>query len=471
MIKEIIKKEWLQIRRDRIATVLLSAVILLLLLSLFISWNYFHWHSKLQQEVTANARHHWDTQGEKNSHSAAHFGIYLFKPLSPLAIWDNGIDKHAGISLYVEAHVRNQLQFKAVEDNALLARWGELTPAMVLLVLVPLLLVWLAGSSIVNDRKNGTLKLVASQGISPSRYIWGKAAALWCISAVIIGAVWLLGGTMATILSKQSFFTLPAVLLLLLYLMYTGIFIHLGLWVSTIARSRRSAMVSLLVIWLAAVWLVPRYTAQLSENKYPSPYTEDFLKKISDDVAVNGISAHGPTNEKMKKLETEWSKKYGVDSVQQLPINWMGVTLQADEDTNNIIFDRHYDTLYRLYNTQLGWHYYSSLLSPFMPAQLASMSFTATDLNATQHFYEASEAYRKKFISILNNRLRDKSTYGGRDTGTAAFWKTLPAFEYRQPDLHTRWKKGFPKLAIVAIWLILSMLLMHRTAKRISLTN
>ncbi|MBC7826218.1 MAG: DUF3526 domain-containing protein [Chitinophagaceae bacterium] len=466
MIKQIIKKEWLQIRRDKVSVILLTAVVLLLILSLFTSWNYFRWYSNLQQEVTANARHHWETQGEKNSHSAAHFGIYLFKPLSPLAIWDNGIDKHYGVSLYIEAHIRNQLQFKAIEDNPLLARWGELTPAAILLVLLPLLLIWLAGNSIVNDKIAGTFKLAVSQGVSAQKYVWGKAAALWCISSAIIFSTWLMGGLLSTLLSNQSFFGVKSLLLLIMYCLYNGIFIHLGLLVSNKAANRRSALVSLLAIWLVAVWLVPKITAHFSEERYPSPLTEVFLKKISDDVAVNGINGHGGKNEKMKKLEKDWATKYGVDSVQQLPINWLGVTLQADEDTNNLIYDKHYDTLYAGYNNQLLVHKTSSLLSPFMPARLFSMSLAGTDLKNSLHFYSATEAYRKKFIGILNNRLRDNSLYGGRDTGRVAFWKSLPAFHYRQSTLPERWKESSTTFLIVLIWLLVISWFLHISAKR-----
>jgi ABC-2 type transport system permease protein len=469
MIKQIIQKEWLQIKRDRVSVVLLSIVVLLLVLSLFISWNYFRWYSNLQQQLTENARHHWETQGEKNSHSAAHFGIYLFKPLSPLAVWDNGIDKYYGVSLYIEAHIRNQLQFKAIEDNPLLARWGELTPAVILLLLLPLLLLWLAGNSIAGDKETGTLKLVAIQGVNMQWYVWGKAAALWCISTAIIFAIWLFGGLLATLLSRQSFFGAESLLLLLLYTVYNGIFIHLGLWIGSVAPNRRSALVGLLAIWLVAVWLVPKLAAQVSEKKYPTPLNDTFLKKISDDVAVNGINVHGGKNAKMEKLEKEWKAKYGVDSVQQLPINWLGVTLQADEDTNNLIFDRHYDTLYAIYNAHLQTHKTAGLLSPFLPARLSSMSLAATDLSSSLHFYDATETYRKKFINILNNRLRDNSRYGGRDTGRTDLWKTLPRFEYQPPLLQQRWKESRAGFLFVLLWLVIAATLMHLWVKRMPL--
>lgn len=466
-MRTIIQKEWLEIRRDKVSSVLLISFTLLLVVSLVISWSYNNWYSEIQQEVTANARKHWETQGVKNSHSAAHFGIYLFKPLSSLALWDTGIDKHVGISLYIEAHKRNHLQLKAVEDNPLLARWGELTPAYVLVFLMPLLIIWLASNSVVKERADGTLKMVLSQGTSLSRYVWGKALTLWIISAGLIVALWLIAGALLSIARGSSFFSQESIWLLVVYLVFTGIFIHLSLFVSLRSHHQRNALVLLIGIWLVMVWFVPRFTTQLSERLYPSPTSEVFLKNVSDDIATNGINGHGGENEKMKKLKAEWTRKYNVDSVQQLPLNWLGVTLQADEDTNNVIYEKHYRQLYALYDRQQRIHQLSAFVSPVIPARSASMSLSGTDLLSSVHFSESVDAYRKDFIRILNNRLRDKSRYNERDTGTVAVWKALPVFRYTPPSPEEKLSHAKTHLVILLLWLLLSMVLMHVTIRSV----
>lgn len=470
-MKAIIQYEWLQIKRSRVSVVFLIAISLLLLLSLVISWNYYNWYDTQQKQVANNARHHWETQGEKNSHSAAHFGIYLFKPLSPLAIWDNGVDKHYGVSLFVEAHARNQLQFKAIDDNPLLARWGVLTPANILLVLLPLLLIWLAGDSMVNERINGTLKLMVVQGISVRKLVWAKALALWCIAVTIITGIWLIGGVMATVLGRQSFFTSPSFLLLLLYIIYAGIFIHAGLLVSMKAKNRRSALVTVLSIWLLGVWLVPRIFVQWSEKQFPSPHTEAFQNKIKTDVALHGLNSHGISGTKEKELEQKWLDQYGVDSLQQLPVNWLGVILQADEDINNLIYDKHHDSLYDGYYKQIAMHQSSGWLSPAMPAQLASMALAGTNFRNSEDFYRQTEIYRKAFIKSLNDHLRDNSLYGGRDTGRTDYWKSALVFEYNAPELATKWKQGAWPFLNVLLWMLVLLMVTDILAKRIKVAH
>src|SRR5688572_15412928 len=54
--------------------------------------------------AAAQERRNWVEQGDKNSHSAAHFGVYAFKPLPPLAAVDRGIEPFVGTTVLLEAH-------------------------------------------------------------------------------------------------------------------------------------------------------------------------------------------------------------------------------------------------------------------------------------------------------------------------------------------------------------------------------
>jgi ABC-2 type transport system permease protein len=459
----IIWKEILEIRRDRISSLLLVGFCLLLFLAVITSWSYNKWYSTLRAEVTENARHHWETQGVKNSHSAAHFGIYLFKPLSVFSLWDPGIDKHVGSSVFIEAHKRNPLQFKAVEDNPLLVQWGELTPSYILLFLLPLLIMWLGSNSIVKERTNGTLRLVLSQGLSLQGYAWGKALTLWIVVAALILLFWFIGGSLMSFTRSESFFNLQGFLLLLAYIFFAGIFIHASLTISFLANNQRNALVILITVWFVFVWFVPKLITQLSERIYPSPTFESFQKNLAEDIEKNGLNGHGGENQKVKKLKELWTQKYGVDSIEKLPVNWVGIILEADEDTNNVIIDRHYEELYKHYEKQNQIHNYGSLLSPVIPALQASMIFSGTDLKSDIHFNERVNDYRKHFIETLNNRLRDKSRYNERDTGTVEVWKAMPVFDYQPPPLNKKWDQGKSSLLLVSFWLLASMALMQIT--------
>ena len=50
------------------------------------------------------------SQGEKNPHAAAHYGIYAFKSVRPLSFFDTGISSYTGVSVWLEAHKQNEAE-------------------------------------------------------------------------------------------------------------------------------------------------------------------------------------------------------------------------------------------------------------------------------------------------------------------------------------------------------------------------
>jgi len=112
-------------------------------------------------QAAENAR--WLGQGQKNPHSAAHYGLYAFKPASPLTAIDQGIEPFVGVSVRLEAHTMNDFMHRPAQDGTALARFGELTAALTLQVLLPLLIVLFAFGAFSAERERGTLRqLLAS---------------------------------------------------------------------------------------------------------------------------------------------------------------------------------------------------------------------------------------------------------------------------------------------------------------------
>ncbi|MCB2109292.1 MAG: ABC transporter permease subunit, partial [Rhodobacteraceae bacterium] len=117
----------------------------------------------------------WNNQGEKNPHAAAHYGVYAFKPVTPLSFFDTGVSSFTGVSIWLEAHKQNMAEGEPARDATAIARFGELTAAFTLQMLLPLLVILLAFSSFAGEREQGTLRQVLSMGVSPTSLLFGKA--------------------------------------------------------------------------------------------------------------------------------------------------------------------------------------------------------------------------------------------------------------------------------------------------------
>ncbi|WP_202618404.1 ABC transporter permease, partial [Escherichia coli] len=119
-------------------------------------------------------RAQWEAQGVKGTHQAAHFGIYVFKPESPLAAIDPGLRQFTGQALWLEPHKRNLARFSPAADQGIATRFGQMSAAFVLHTLLPLLIVALAFNAVTHEREQGTLRMLHSLGLSARKLLFGK---------------------------------------------------------------------------------------------------------------------------------------------------------------------------------------------------------------------------------------------------------------------------------------------------------
>lgn len=92
MISTIARKELTEMLRDGRFRASVAIVLLLLSTALALGVVNYREVRRAQREAQARDREAWLGQGPRNPHSAAHFGTYAFKPSSPLAFLDTGLN-------------------------------------------------------------------------------------------------------------------------------------------------------------------------------------------------------------------------------------------------------------------------------------------------------------------------------------------------------------------------------------------
>ena len=128
-----------------------------------------------RQRYQAIVSQQWHDQPDRHPHRVAHYGFLVFRPRAPLSVFDTGVESYTGTSLFLEAHRQNSANFSDASQTDGTRRFGELTMAMVLQVLAPLLLFVIAGVAVTREREGGTLGLLLCQGASWRDVLWGKA--------------------------------------------------------------------------------------------------------------------------------------------------------------------------------------------------------------------------------------------------------------------------------------------------------
>ena len=224
MILNVARKELRDLVRDgrfRWSSILVGA---LLLVSLGHGWVQAREAEREHAAAQATAREHWESQGEKNPHSAAHYGVYAFKPRLALSFVDEGVDPYTGTSVWLEAHRQNDFLLRPAQDATAAQRIGALTAAQVLQHLVPLLIILLTFGALAGERERGTLRQLLATGIGRRELALGKALGvagaltLLLVPAALVGAGALVVGSPGPAASPLA----RAAVLAFIYLAYFG---------------------------------------------------------------------------------------------------------------------------------------------------------------------------------------------------------------------------------------------------------
>lgn len=461
LIRAVAAKEWLEMRRDRRLVALFLITVLLMVSALAFGAVE---NARVTRERAAAAladRDLWTGQSAKNPHAAAHFGQYAFKPESPLALADPGVDPYVGSAVWLEAHKQNEAQYRPARDGGVSARLGGLSLAFILQTVAPLLVLLAGFQSVSGERESGTLKQLLSLGARPADLLAGKALAL-------IGAVFALlapaavGAALALVfltdavklsLSDQ-FLRLGA--LILGYGVYLAGFAFLTLAVSAIARSSRAALVALLAFWLVNSFIAPRLAANVARTMAPTPTAQQFRAAIAADKAKT--FGHDERHPGFIAFRDQVLKSYGVARVEDLPVSFRGLALRKDDESGYAIYDRHFGALQAAFDRQDAIAEAPAFLFPLLALRPFSMAFAGSDGRAQFDFATAAEAHRR----LIQNEVSDNIIHFQRDDSYIAgpeLWRRIAAFAYRAPGAAFAVDGAREAIAGLAGWLLLTVTL------------
>ena len=460
MILQIARKEFMEIRREGKFLTTFTVLLILLIIAVVKGRNYYVSVQTQHQQAQDISRGHWDSQEQKNPHSAAHYGMYVFKPKYPLSLVDQGIDKYTGVSIFLEAHKRNGSTFKAIGDLSALARFGDLTADFVLLYLIPLFIILVGFNSFTREKESGTWKMLLAQGVSPRKLVWGKWLGVWLPLMSLLFPLCLLGMCLLFALGDFGEINYTAIAaIFIVYFLYYAVVIQMTLSVSLFAKKSHTAFLVLLTGWIFCCLVVPKLATTFVEMRAPLPSVSEFQKRI-DIEKKQGIDGHNPYSKESQKLLSETLKKYNVDDISQLPFNFVGLRMQAGEEVSNKIYDRNYQKLQQQYEKQAQIYDTFAVVSPFLPVRFLSMAFSGTDMHHHWSFTNAAEQYRRTMVKALNEDLQKNGKYGEEYAAGKELWQKIPHFSAPSIPTYVTAKTHFLKFVVLLFWFCLSLTMM-----------
>lgn len=397
--------------------------------------------SALQLQSTLEARNdaqaaeqqRWSQQGKKYPHAAAHYGVYVFKPLSALAALDPGIEHYVGASVWLEAHKQNELVYRPANDEPGVNRQFRLNPAFVMQVLAPMAMIFLGFGMFAGERERGTLAALRINAAPLSALAMARGAVLLCLALALVSPACVAVGIVEWQMDNRSPFSdgaLRAVLFALGYLLYLCTWAALIAGVSAWARTLRSALALLIGLWALTALVAPRSAAELAQLAAPLPSMQAFR------AALDGALGMPDDPDQARRDQQQLLREHGVTDVKDLPFNWAGVSIQRGEEHGDRIFDEHYGRLFDAMRRQSDAAALAGWLSPSVA--VAGLSSAAAGSDTAHHiqFVQRAEQQRRSIQVVLNQAITDHKEHdGARYDGDQALWDRVPPFRMIYPPL------------------------------------
>jgi ABC-2 type transport system permease protein len=252
-----------------------------------------------------------------------------------------------------------------------------------------------------------------------------------------------------------------AAVLALVYSVYFATLVAIGLGVSLRASSSRAALVVLLAFWFGNSLLASRAVSDLAAARYPTPSAVAFQAAMDRD-----LSDQRDVQRRLEERRQELMRRYNATTMDAVPVNFSGISLQEGEEHGNEVFDKHFSRLFEIYAQQNRVQQWAGLGAPLLPIRTLSMSLAGTDFPHHRAFVGAAETHRRMMQRVLNGDIVEHAKPGEVYLAGEELWNRIPDFTYEAPGLAWVLGQNTLSLALMTAWLAAAVLFAARGARR-----
>jgi len=458
--------EWRAMLRNQVAVAAGILMLALTLVAIVVS------HERITAVNAERARFQstvdaqWANQPDRHPHRVVHYGHYVFRPLSPLAFFDFGVDPFTGSTLFLEGHRQNSANFSDAAQSSVLLRFGQLTPAFVLQVLTPLLIVFLAFGSVARERERGQLRLQIVQGVRGATLLLGKLAAHAGV-ALLLGAPAFIA--LVAIAVVHPTVAAEALALLAGYALYLLVWVVAAVLVSASLPRARDALLALVAGWIVTAILLPRVMPDIAAGDVGRPSRIETEVAIHERLAKIG-DTHNPDDPYFKAFRARTLEHYGVARVEDLPVNYSGLLMAEGERMTSALFDEFMRADHARQTEESAIVHSASVASPLIALRRMSTALSGTNLDSHARFLLEGERYRYAFVQRLNVLHVNvvTPTGAGDERIDKHHWEDTPRFGYAPaPFADVAARHAWPAFALLAGWLLALSAIGGWVAKRL----
>ncbi len=431
--------------------------------------------NNIRHEHQVKARQSWEANPDKHPHRMAHFGTFAFRIHPTLGIFDYGLESFTGSTVFLEAHRQNSVNFSEATFSTGMLRFGELSLALLLQLVLPLMLFFIGFSSVAGDKQNGTLKILLSQGATWKEIIFGKSIGLFAISLLFFIPI-LLVVIIALLLFENpvvnDFRWLRLFIIGTSYLVFLFIISSITVVVSASSNAPKNALLRLLGIWLLLVILLPKSAQAMGNYWFPTPSKLAFQSAIEKEVVQKGDS-HNPNDPHYNHLRDSVFTVHNVSKITDLPFNYSGFVMREGEKITASLYRKHQAKLVDIYKNQNNVTRFSSFVNPFTAIKLISMTMSGTDFSSYIDFQDKTDNYRYQLAQTMNelqmeyiSPKKESGSEGKTHVIGHEHWSAFQDFRHEPMAFANSIKETFPALLSILFWAIGTIGLLLFISKR-----
>ncbi|HEX8575443.1 MAG TPA: DUF3526 domain-containing protein [Flavobacterium sp.] len=446
---------------------------ILLIYAAFSGWANYVGQNDISIKYQEQAQRDWESNPDKHPHRMAHYGQFAFRTKAPLSIFEFGMEPFFGNSIYLEAHKQNTANFSQAGFSNSILRFGEISIAMIVQVILPLLIFFLGYGSIASERENGTLKLLLSQGLSRKELITGKSVGLiWVILILFLPVMVLI--TFAWIFLQDFKITFDETIRLCLFIIihciYLVFFCITAVLVSAFSKTSKTALITLIGLWLVFIIVLPRGSQALGVFLYQAPSKIKFNTAVEKDI-VNAGDSHNPDDPHFKKLKDSLLTAHKVSSTEELPFNYSGFIMAEGEKISAGIYNKHLEKVLDIYDKQNSFSKAVAFINPYMAVKNLSMAIADTDHASYVDFQQQAETYRYNMAQKLN-ALQIKHISNKKLAPTdkpykidKKHWAEIKPFEYKPRRIAVVLKNEIISITAITFWILLLFFMIRKVSR------
>ena len=375
-----------------------------------------------------------------HTETSSHELTYTDRKPSVLGTLFRGIAKSSGGSVRLDVGTHPE-PIETTDDNPIFALFLPVDLTFIIGVVMSLLAILFAYDAVCGERERGTLALIASNPVSRPMLILGKWLGGY-LSLILPCLVGWLTGLLILLMHPQIQFTSAdwsaMGWIILGALLYLACFFALGVLVSTLLSRTSIAILALLFLWVASVFVIPNFSPDLAKVFYQVPSLATHSRQIKQ--VENELMQQRKQRHEEAALST-------IDN----RLTWDAV-LKLSRDIEKRFYEDKKEKL-----SELTRDYRRSVqkqeqiageiarLSPYACFMFFVSRLATTDPSSEAKYIAASEQFDKEYFA--------KVTLAGENKSSEK-----PSFLYIEPTVNERLKSGFVPLALLLLFTILFLM-------------